>query len=966
MPRKRNKLNIIFHLVLAIELAAFQFAWPMSVARAEENPPAPPKEEQTKEKESDSESSNESNQNDEKTDKENNEENTESESNNNETGSEDENTDKKDANAESAESSDVKDESDKDKEKQEDPKNIWKNCDLDGLFDELDDEDDGDKCKKKESCGDIKICLKARIEIENDADIDNEVETEANTGRNELNLDQERPVREPRAGTGDSATDAACDDQKTEGEQCSEEDEAGGEEEKDDPDGEENSDSEKDILGEETASETENEAQAEAQIDTGDAAAVSDVVNEVNTTVVGSNGMESVENIYGDYEGDINLLDSFNSLLENGKNLKGENQSAFDAVEISVENEADIENDVATIANTGENEIDNEKENSSSSITTGDAVAAANVVNIVNNTIIGSNWLFTVINVFGNWVGDLIVPGEGLLTVPANGSQPENYVVEVENETDIENNIETSATTGENEIDSEGGSSSIETGDAVADNTVVNQVNSTVIADNWFFLAINNMGSWAGNIVNWSEETGAYDTVFSFDFEEEFDSEEGFVSWFTKIFIKNDANIENNVATSANTGGNEIESEGGSAQIKTGNAYASSKVYNLVNNNFIGNNWMFAVVNIFGSWNGNVEFAYPDLAVDLGASVDRAKAGDSYSYSLSVANEGGAGSDDLNVGLDLPEGVEYLGDTSGASSSCSSGNCVWNFSGMKPGEAKSFDVRVSVSSGISSDAGVLESRALVGTYTKEVELSNNSASDQVTIYDVKIEEGDDGTGGEGSAGVESVNVNLSASRKADKKKVEIGKVNEHTIKVRNNTGKVLNDVVVQDKIQNKEGGAGAYEWDVGKLDSGKTATISYKIVVNPGSPAGDYRHTSVAWGYDDLGNKIISNEAGITIDVDKPDLAEEEGEYYYLYYFYDQYGAGAPTSLVESEAGIIPAAEAAGEDQEGQVLGAWTNGVCQTLPWWGWIAAGIIYLATVHWSLLRQSGAVEPVKIKKD
>ena len=74
-------------------------------------------------------------------------------------------------------------------------------------------------------------------------------------------------------------------------------------------------------------------------------------------------------------------------------------------------NNANIVNNVNLSANTGGNTASNNT-GGDSSIKTGDAKIVANIVNFVNNNIIGNGRLFvTVVNVFGSWMGDFVTPG---------------------------------------------------------------------------------------------------------------------------------------------------------------------------------------------------------------------------------------------------------------------------------------------------------------------------------------------------------------------------------------------------------------------------------------------------------------------------------------------------------------------------------------------------------------------------
>jgi hypothetical protein len=74
-------------------------------------------------------------------------------------------------------------------------------------------------------------------------------------------------------------------------------------------------------------------------------------------------------------------------------------------------NTADINNTLNLSANTGNNTT-NYNTGGNSNITTGDANIVANLVNFVNNNIVGNGKLVvTVVNVFGSWIGDFITPG---------------------------------------------------------------------------------------------------------------------------------------------------------------------------------------------------------------------------------------------------------------------------------------------------------------------------------------------------------------------------------------------------------------------------------------------------------------------------------------------------------------------------------------------------------------------------
>lgn len=74
-------------------------------------------------------------------------------------------------------------------------------------------------------------------------------------------------------------------------------------------------------------------------------------------------------------------------------------------------NNATVNNNLDLSANTGKNKANNNT-NGDNYITTGDAQVIANLVNFVNNNIVGGRLLVTFVNVFGDWTGNFVTPGQ--------------------------------------------------------------------------------------------------------------------------------------------------------------------------------------------------------------------------------------------------------------------------------------------------------------------------------------------------------------------------------------------------------------------------------------------------------------------------------------------------------------------------------------------------------------------------
>jgi len=327
---------------------------------------------------------------------------------------------------------------------------------------------------------------------------------------------------------------------------------------------------------------------SDPQIDTGDAVAQVDLVNEVNTNLVNSDASYQVENIYVDENGDIDLT-------QNGQ----EEAQPSAVLIVTQDNTADVNNVVVAIANTGQNAISG----MAGEIQTGTAYVVVNIINFINSNLINSSWQFVVINIFGNLTGNIILPEQD--PPPAGESGPAILGdVSQSNTADIQNNIDSSANTGGNTL---AGSGAITTGDATSVVNLQNFANTNLIGGVYHWLIINNFGNWAGNFLGWGTldaQSPSYGSmILSFDSAGLLNG--SFVqsgSWISADQT-NQATLNNQITASANSGDNSID---GSGAIRTGNAFSIVNVINFVNANVINSRGFFGIINIFGSLTGDI------------------------------------------------------------------------------------------------------------------------------------------------------------------------------------------------------------------------------------------------------------------------------------------------------------------------------------------------------------------------
>ena len=389
----------------------------------------------------------------------------------------------------------------------------------------------------------------------------------------------------------------------------------------------------------------------DSSISTGDANTTGTILNSVNTNLAGVDVYEFniVDDHIGDYVldfnqancisgcggGDISVINSDNGsdTTNNGNVDLTDNNNTFQT------NDASLQNNMVLVSDSGNNTAD-KNTNSDSSIETGDANVSGNILNFVNNNFAGEV-VYAVVNIFGDLIGDIILPdgtvfsccgGSTLVENSGNGADSSNTANTDQstnndlyqfNNADIENNLVFSSSTGNNEASKNtNGNSSVETGDTSIIAQVTNIANLNLLGGNYWLVIVNEAGRWIGKILGASDNANyAGSEIFEFVVDEYgqvtvMNSGNGTGSTNTAgvnqevnntVVQNNNANIVNNVYLSANTGDNSAsKNTGGDSSIKTGDANVIANIVNFVNNNIIGSGKLFVtVVNVFGKWVGD-------------------------------------------------------------------------------------------------------------------------------------------------------------------------------------------------------------------------------------------------------------------------------------------------------------------------------------------------------------------------
>jgi len=331
-------------------------------------------------------------------------------------------------------------------------------------------------------------------------------------------------------------------------------------------------------------------------------------------------------------------------------------------------------------------------------LTTGTAKAGLTLLNFLNTYLVNSQWVTVVINNFGDWSKDLVLPspdellstrlesslgGRGIVIGNSGeDSFTDALVVDrtetdalIKNDANVKSKITTATVAGGDFIgfadDIE--DSSITAGNATNLSSQFMLANTTKIGGGFFNLFVNDLSKqWSGGLVgaptDASVKRDAHGAVVTAERGLEMPQPEGAtidrspgvtidnsgndamnIARVTRdrqivINASNNGSIVNDIHVQASSGGNMITGlDGRRIHIKDGDAQTSVTIGNVVNTTMIGAKAMNVIINNFGKWTGKVVFG---KAVDLRSIITPSKSGNlapgeeiSYTIDYQNANE---------------------------------------------------------------------------------------------------------------------------------------------------------------------------------------------------------------------------------------------------------------------------------------------------------------------------------------
>lgn len=247
----------------------------------------------------------------------------------------------------------------------------------------------------------------------------------------------------------------------------------------------------------------------------GNATAIANLVNVLNSAITAGKSFIGVVNINGNLNGDILLPPNFIDQLvaanvptvtiSGPASVTSGTTTITDTSRVNNTNDLGINNNVTATAASGQAGIMNNT--SGGSATTGNALTHITAFNLTGSKIVGSNDLLVFVNVLGQWVGLIVNAPAGSTAAELGGGITQNNtnitdttVVNNSVKERINNNITVAAKSGDATVSNNTAAGSAKTGSAKTAVNLLNIENSTLAFSNWFgILFINVLGSWHGS-----------------------------------------------------------------------------------------------------------------------------------------------------------------------------------------------------------------------------------------------------------------------------------------------------------------------------------------------------------------------------------------------------------------------------------------------------------------------------------
>jgi len=580
--------------------------------------------------------------------------------------------------------------------------------------------------------------------------------------------------------------------------------------------------------------------------------AIANSINEVNIDLDEESSLEVqiVNKVDGEKE-DIDVSQVSPTIIPSPSPVASESAELEENNEGGVlMNEGELESETVAVAVSGENEMGGD-----GSIVSGDSVAVANSVNVLNASLEESEVRVSIVNADASLTGDLILPNPDKYKNSASGGSSSKPLII--NEAEVESGVVASAVSGENEMSGDG---SIVSGDSLAVANSTQLVNVSLLNTDWYWVEVNILGGYSGNIVNWGEpgstqkiENGKL-VFYMGDGEDGGDSEGALLQ---------DAEVKTGVRAEAISGENKME---GSGSIRSGDSMAMANLINIINSYFKGSKLFLGINNIGGDWGGDIIFAYPDLEISVSANKGVVNREEEVEFSVSYKNSGQDPVENYRLELELDNNLEILG----ADPQLREEGGRWVYEGGYLGSGEGGLIKIKgryrdvVSKSLVKEAWAAEweddltVEGRIATGVRESRTNNNSSGASIRVV------WEDGVGGDPGDGGEEELPKLELGAKNNVVDgIYVGDIVSFEIEIENKSGRKAYEGILIHQIFNEDNElVDESVIGLGDIEANKKGIVNFGVYSGFAQEGAYYYTKSWVEARSEKGVEVRSNESG--------------------------------------------------------------------------------------------------------
>ncbi len=300
---------------------------------------------------------------------------------------------------------------------------------------------------------------------------------------------------------------------------------------------------------------------------------------------------------------------------------------------VNASNGATINNNIDASARSGSADVNGNSIGGSA--TSGDALVELNIINMINSFINSGESFFAVLNLFGDFHGNILFPDgffNGVISGQDGGSQvasatntgpnstnnlstgtTNNTILNNTNNAAFNNDISANAVSGSADVVGNGEAGAAATGKAKTSQSLFNFFNTSLFADNAVLVMVNVAGRWLGKIVGASTLGGNQSALLTSNGQVSAtntgpnSTNSASSATTNNTTANNSVNgvINNNVDLEARSGNATVASNTKGGDAKSGDATIVSNVANFYNSAINVKRWFgVLIINVFGNWFG--------------------------------------------------------------------------------------------------------------------------------------------------------------------------------------------------------------------------------------------------------------------------------------------------------------------------------------------------------------------------